>query len=93
MDLQEEIDHLRPQLGQFLCLVDSFSLERYHAFTGDLAVGAVSPSHTVDLLGHFFDDGVDAIIIIIAYVGAMVSLAVSEFVKVPIMGTSNMGTL
>ena len=74
LHLPEEIGHLHPQLGQFLRLADSFSPERCHAFTCHLAIGVVSPSHNVDLLGHFFADGVDAVIIIIAHAGAMVPL-------------------
>ena len=62
MCLPEEIGHLHPQLGQFLCLADPFSPERNHVFTGDLAVDVVGPSHTVDLLGHFFANDVDCIL-------------------------------
>ena len=72
----EGIRHLYPQLGQFLALLHTFSLERCDAFVGDLAVGVVGPSsHVVDLLGQLFTDGVDAAVVIIAHVGTMLPLA------------------
>jgi hypothetical protein len=73
--LAEEIGHLHPQLGQFLALLHTFSLECCNAFAGDNAVGVVGPGHVVDLISQFLADGVDAVVVIVAHIGAMGPLA------------------